>query len=90
VVENVFGILSQKFQIYQRILQSLTENADIIFVTCILHNYLRDQGLDLREIGNSANVRSSRAKITNQGGSAHQSACEETNLNNSLIVRLDL
>jgi len=28
VVENAFGILSQKFKIYQRILQSLSENAD--------------------------------------------------------------
>ena len=34
VVENAFGILSQKFQIYQRTLQSLPENADnIIFAT---------------------------------------------------------
>jgi hypothetical protein len=34
VVENAFGVLSQKFQIYQRTLQSLLENADnIIFVT---------------------------------------------------------
>jgi len=46
VVENAFGILSQKFQIYQRTLQSLLENADIIFATCILHNYLTDHGVD--------------------------------------------
>jgi hypothetical protein len=43
-VENAFGILSQKFQIYQTTIQSLPENADnIIFVTCILDNYLREQ-----------------------------------------------
>jgi hypothetical protein len=36
VVENSFGILSQKIQIYQRTIQSLPENANIIFATCIL------------------------------------------------------
>jgi hypothetical protein len=39
VVENAFGILSQKFQIYQRTLQSLPENADTLFlrlVYCII------------------------------------------------------
>ena len=38
VVENALGILSQKFQIYQRTLQSLPENADIILrlVCCIV------------------------------------------------------
>jgi hypothetical protein len=45
VVENAFGILSPKFQIYQRTLQSLPENGDnIIIATCNLHNYLRQQG----------------------------------------------
>jgi hypothetical protein len=44
VVENAFSVLSQTFQIYERTLQSLPENADnIIFVTCMLHNYLREQ-----------------------------------------------
>ena len=57
MVENVFEILSQKFKIYQRTLQSLPGNADnIIFATCILHNYLRDGGIGLRDMGNSANV----------------------------------
>jgi hypothetical protein len=39
VVENAFGILNQKFQIFQRTLQSLSENADnIIFcdIFCIV------------------------------------------------------
>jgi len=77
VVENAFGILSQKFQIYQRTLQSLLENADnIIFATCILHNYLRDQGVGLSDMGCSANVRSNLTKMPNQEGSAHQSAFE--------------
>jgi hypothetical protein len=76
-VENAFGIVSQKFQIYRRALQSLPENADnISFATCILHNYLRDQGVGLSDMGSSANVRSDLTKIPNQGGSAHQSAFE--------------
>jgi hypothetical protein len=77
VLENAFGILSQKFQIYQRALQSLPENADnIIFATCVLHNYLRDQGSALSDMGSSANVRSNLTKIPNEGGSAHQSDFE--------------
>jgi len=53
----------------------LLENADnTIFATCILHNYLRDQGVGLSDMGSSANVRSNLTKIPNQGGSAHQSA----------------
>jgi hypothetical protein len=77
VVENVSGILSQKFHIYQRTLQPFLENADnIIFVTCILHNYLRAQGVGLCNMGVSANVRSNLTKISNQGGSSHQSAFE--------------
>jgi hypothetical protein len=87
VVENAFGILRHKFQIYQGTLQSLLENADtIIFVTCILHNYLRDQDIGLSNMGSSGNVRSNLTKISNQGGSAHQSSFEETNLNKSLIL----
>ena len=77
MVENAFGILSQKFRFYQGTLQSLSENADnIIFATCILHNYLRDQSVGLSDMGSSTNVRSSLTKIPNQGGSAHQSAFE--------------
>jgi len=64
MVENAFGILSQKFKIYRRILQSLPENTDnIIFATCILHNYLRDQGVGLSDMGSSVNVRSNLTKI---------------------------
>jgi hypothetical protein len=77
VVENAFGVLSQKFQICQRTLHLLPENADnIIFATCILHNYLRGQGVGLSDMGSSANVRSNLTKIPNQRGSALQSAFE--------------
>jgi hypothetical protein len=55
----------------------LLENADnIIFETCILHNYLRDQGIGLSDMGSSANVQSNLTKIPNQGGSAYQRAFE--------------
>jgi len=76
VMVNAFGILSQKFQIHQRTLQSLPENAGIILATCILHNYLRDQGVGLNDMGNSANVQSNLTKMRNQGGSDHQNAFE--------------
>jgi hypothetical protein len=52
---------------------------NIIFATCILHNYLRDKGVGLSDMESSANVRSTLTKIPNQGGSAHQSAFEERN-----------
>jgi hypothetical protein len=55
----------------------LPQNADnIIFATCIVHNYLRDQGVDLSDMWSSANVRSNLTKIPNQKRSAHQSAFE--------------
>jgi len=77
MVENAFGILTYKFQIYQRTPQSLPENSrNIIFVTCILHNYLRVQGVGLSDMGSSANVRNNLTKIPNQGGSAHEIAFE--------------
>jgi hypothetical protein len=80
MVENAFGILNQKFQIYQRTLQSFPENADnFIFSTCVLHNYLRGQSVGLSDTGSSTNVRSNLTKIPNQGGSAHQSVFEVTN-----------
>jgi hypothetical protein len=71
-VENAFGILSQKFQIYRRTLQSLPENANnIIFANYSLHSYLRDQGVGVNYMGSSANDQSKHTKIPKQGGSAH-------------------
>ena len=69
-MENAFGILRRKFEIYRRILQSLAENADnIIFGTRILHSYLRDQVVGLSDMGSSANDPSNLTKIPKQGGS---------------------
>jgi hypothetical protein len=52
------------------------ENADIIFASCILHNYrLRERGVGLSDMESSANVRGNLTKIPNQG-KAHQSTFE--------------
>ncbi|XP_068082638.1 uncharacterized protein [Anabrus simplex] len=42
VVENTFGILTQKFRIYNRRIQSKPESIDnIILATCVLHIFIR-------------------------------------------------
>jgi hypothetical protein len=42
IVENTFGILSQKLRIYNRWIQAKPENVDnIILTTYILHNFIR-------------------------------------------------
>lgn len=41
VVEYCFGILTQKFRIYNRRIQAKPENVDfIILATCVLHNFI--------------------------------------------------
>lgn len=41
VVENTFGILTQKFRLYNK-LQAKPENADIIILaTCVFHNFIK-------------------------------------------------
>ena len=43
IVENAFGILTQKFRLYSRRLKSDPKYAEkIILTTCILHNYIRE------------------------------------------------
>jgi len=50
----------------------LPESADnIIFATCILHSYLRDQDVGLNDMGISANDQSNLTKAPKQAGSAH-------------------
>jgi hypothetical protein len=62
---------------YSNTLRFSPENADnISFATCILHNYLRDQGVGLSDMESSADVRSNLTKLPTQGGSGHQSAFE--------------
>ncbi|XP_068082944.1 uncharacterized protein [Anabrus simplex] len=50
VVENAFGILTQRFRIYLRKINSKPDYVEnIILTTCILHNYLRYDRLHLME-----------------------------------------
>jgi hypothetical protein len=43
VVENAFGILTQKFRLFYKRIQLSLENADkVVLAACVLHNYLRD------------------------------------------------
>ena len=43
IVENAFGILAQRFRLYNRHLQLNVENVDkVVKASCVLHNYLRD------------------------------------------------
>lgn len=49
VVENAFGILSQKWRIYQRPLEmSVASINTVIMATCVLHNFLREKKSDDR------------------------------------------
>ncbi|CAK1603724.1 unnamed protein product [Parnassius mnemosyne] len=44
LVENAFGILTQRFRIFQRRMKLAPENVDyIILSTCVLHNFLCEQ-----------------------------------------------
>ena len=43
VVENAFGILTQKFRLFYGRIQLSPENADkVVLAACVLHNYLRN------------------------------------------------
>jgi len=55
VVENAFGILTQKFRIFYGRIQLSPENTDkVIMAACALHNYLRnDRSVEGFEIGNT-------------------------------------
>jgi hypothetical protein len=58
----------------------LPENPEnIIFATCILHNYPIDQVVGLSDMRSSPNVGSNFTKIPNQGGIAHQSVIKVRN-----------
>ena len=69
----------------------MPENADnIIIAPYILHSYLSDQGVDLSDMGSSANYQSNLTKISKQGGNVHWSAVEARDKFKYIIVRLDL
>jgi len=71
VSENVFGILSQKFQLYNRRLKLKPENADkIILTTCILHNYLRDYSINVQDHARNHSASISLQNLPQQEGNA--------------------
>ena len=56
IVENAFGILGQRFRIYNRRMQYSVETvAKIVKATCVLHNFLRDRSLNVANIYNRLN-----------------------------------
>ena len=55
IVENTFGILAQRFRIYNKRMQLSDYNADIIIkATCALHNFLTEN-IPIRAIENQLN-----------------------------------
>ncbi|KAL0868285.1 hypothetical protein ABMA27_007815 [Loxostege sticticalis] len=74
VVENAFGILSQKFRIYNRRIQLDPDNADnVIMATCILHNYIKSGGSQHSHNEEDIIASYSLSNLPRQGGN-HQVA----------------
>lgn len=80
IVENTFGILSQKFKIYNRRIQAKPENVDyIIITTCILHNFIRKFDANAYTYEKTSKWKWNSRKITlenlpEQGGNATKDA----------------
>lgn len=71
--ENSFGILSQKFQFYNRRLKSSPEYADkIVLTTCILHNFIKD--FTIRSENFITDTNSALGTLPQQGGNATATA----------------
>ncbi|XP_026831161.1 protein ANTAGONIST OF LIKE HETEROCHROMATIN PROTEIN 1-like [Ooceraea biroi] len=84
IIENAFGILSQKFRIYNRRIQAKPEHVDyIILTTCILHNFIRKFDNDANEYmyeGVSVNANGTLENLPMQGGNATKDAFRIRNL----------
>lgn len=73
VVENAFGILAQKFRIYNRRIQLNPENADkVVMTTCILHNYIKSGSAGHSNNENDASH--SLLNLPRQGGNSQAGA----------------
>lgn len=77
VVENAFGILSQKFRIYNRRLHLKPEFAEkIVVTTCILYNFIRrGETVHITETNTPVQFKNLR----HQGGNAVSTAFEVRN-----------
>uniref|UniRef100_A0A0P4WL05 DDE Tnp4 domain-containing protein n=2 Tax=Scylla TaxID=6760 RepID=A0A0P4WL05_SCYOL len=79
VVENTFGILSQKFRICNRRIQAKPENVDhMILAICVLHNFIRKYDVETRpHVVNATVPKTAEARLENlplQGGNATRDA----------------
>eukprot|EP00102_Acyrthosiphon_pisum_P019169 XP_016656379.1 PREDICTED: uncharacterized protein LOC107882497 [Acyrthosiphon pisum] len=81
VVENAFGILSQKFRIYNRRIQAKPENVDVIIITtCILHNFIKKYDGKLTYIRDNQQFNADQLSVTTltnipiRGGNATREA----------------
>lgn len=79
VVENAFGILSQKFRIYNRRIQAAPQNVDyIVLSTCILHNFIKKYDKDTYTYERSEEIavpgHSSITNLPSHGGNATKDA----------------
>jgi len=78
VVENCFGILAQKFRVYNRRIQSKPENVDyIILSTCVLHNFIKKYNNSVTENVQNMNDLTSNITLNDipmQGGGAGRAA----------------
>ncbi|PNF16800.1 hypothetical protein B7P43_G18111, partial [Cryptotermes secundus] len=77
VVENAFGILTQKFRLYNRRIQLKPKNAEkVILTTCILHNFIKTGGNVNFHVQDqtSHNSRNNFNTIRRQGGKSQDAA----------------
>lgn len=68
-MENAFGILTQQFQIFQRRIQSKSENVDfIILATCILHNFIKESDENVSDFNRDSKEPTILENIFARGG----------------------
>ncbi|XP_068083809.1 uncharacterized protein [Anabrus simplex] len=77
VVENTFGIMAQKFRLYQRRLQQTPQHVkNIVFTTCVLHNFLRDDVISFVEEESLNSTSAALQRLHFTGGNATSVAME--------------
>lgn len=65
LVENAFGILTQRFRIFSRRIKLAPENVDyVILSTCVIHNFLCERRDHIRIINN--NIENPQPDLSNK------------------------